>query len=71
MEHIQELWPETPLTVHLSTQFHTQLNDVEKNLHMVNEEIEPLTPGLDLNRCLSLQLQEQGRSMKGDLSDVA
>lgn len=69
-KYIQQLKVESPLSAHLSTQdaklldhFDRQLNDMERNLRLVKEEIMSLTPG----RGLDSQLEEQVSCLKIDL----
>ena len=77
VEHLQVLGPESPFTATLSTpevkpsnHLCRRLNNVERNVHSVKEEINSLTPGPGLDRCLLQQLEEQVGSIMIDLSDV-
>ena len=74
---IQELGVESPLTTCLSTpeakashDLRTWVNNVESNLHLAKEEVEPLTPSPGLDRCLLLQLKEQVGSIRTDLLGI-
>ena len=53
-----------------SHHLHRRFNDVESNLHLVKEEVTPLTPSPSLDSCLLLQLEEQVGSIRTDLSDI-
>ena len=77
IECIQKFRTESPLTVCLSTldaklshHLCRRLNDVQRSLHLVKKEIEPLTPSPSLDSCLLLQLEEQVGRIETDLLDV-
>ena len=77
VERIQELEAESPLTARLSTpdakmshHLRRRLNDMERNLCLAKEEIEPLTSGSGVDSYLLLQLEEQVGSLKIYLLEV-
>ena len=76
IERLQVLRPKakTALSVAHSTDpshhLCRRINDVESNLCLVKEEVDPLRPGPSLDRCLLLQLEEQVGNIRTDLSNV-
>ena len=74
-EHLQQLCPESKVTSSAEHSGHSHnlrrwLNDVERNLCLVQGKIDPLISSPHLDSCLILQLEEQVSSIKLDHSDI-
>ena len=75
-ECLQQLWPESKAAssaAHSMGHSHylrRQLNNMERNLHLVKGKIDPLISGPGLDTSFLLQLEEQVGSIKINLLDV-
>ena len=64
-ECLHQLWPESKAessAAHSTGHLHhlrRQLNDVERNVHLVKGKIDPLIPSPNLDSCLLLQIEKQ------------